>query len=137
MKPIILAFLPMLFAHAPAFGATDCKVVEYVDRSEVICIGDEKVTAESSVPVAPSRATIADYIAQNRSHSSTQESNPGPSAPTPQQAALPSPTVSQPSTSPAAKPGSAAENLAKRRELATRNTRALMNNSSATAHPGQ
>jgi len=137
MKPIILAFLPILFTQLPAYGATDCKVVEYVDRSEVICIGDEKGTQESSVPAAPSRATIADYIAQNRPHSSTQESNPEPSAPTPQRAALPAPSVSQPTTAPAAKPGSAAENLAKRRELATRNTRALRNNSSATVPSGQ
>src|SRR5512133_1754595 len=134
MKPIIPAFLLVLCAHSLSFGATNCQVVDYVDRSELICIGDEKASPDLTAPVATSRATIADYIAQNPVQSPAQDSNPGTSAVRSQPIALPSAATS---TSPAVKSGSAAENLAKRRELATRNTRNLMNYSSAPTLPGQ
>jgi hypothetical protein len=40
MKRIILVCLLMLFEQSLSFGATDCKIVQYSDRSEVVCIGD-------------------------------------------------------------------------------------------------
>jgi len=137
MKTIITVLLSILTVTSQSFAATNCSIVEYVDRSEVVCIGDETAKPEANAPVSLSRSTIADYIAQNQVQAPPQASPPGSSAVTTQPAAAATAVTSQPATAPSAKPGSAAENLAIRRELATRNTRALMNHSSATVTPGQ
>lgn len=137
MKPIVPAFLLMLFAHSLSFASTNCQVVDYVDRSEVICIGDETAAPELAAPAAPSRATIADYIAQNQVPAGSQATEPAPSPVMPKQAAVQSGVTSHQTTAPSSNTGTAAENLAKRRELATRNTRNLMNYTSASTPPGQ
>jgi hypothetical protein len=38
----------MLFEQSLSFGATDCKLVQYSDRTEVVCIGDSNVKPLSS-----------------------------------------------------------------------------------------
>jgi len=43
MKKIVLVCLLMLFEQSLSFGATDCKIVQFPDRTEVVCIGDSKV----------------------------------------------------------------------------------------------
>lgn len=137
MKSRIIICLLILSAYSQALGATNCKIVEYVDRNEAICIGDEKAALESAAPVTTSRATIADYIAKNLLPTQYQTAEAAPSNVKVQHAAATAGSVSPPSAPPSAKPDTAAENLAKRRELATRNSRNLMNYSSATAPPQQ
>lgn len=137
MKPIVLAFMLMLIECSLSLAATDCRVVEYPDRSEVICIGDEKAKPDTVAPATPSRATIADYIEQNQAPDGSQSPAPAPSRVTPDQAAVPSGVTSHQTAAPAVKAETAADHLAKRRELATRNTRALKNHSSVTTPPVQ
>jgi hypothetical protein len=43
MKKIILVCLLILFEQSLSFGATDCRVVQFPDRTEVVCIGDSQV----------------------------------------------------------------------------------------------
>lgn len=137
MKPIILAFLLMLFAHSPSFGVTNCRIVEYVDRSEAICIGDEKAVPESAAPAMPTRATIADYIAQNQTPPRSHVAEAAASTVNPRQAVEPSGGASPSTTAPAATAETPAAHQAKRREQATRNSRNLMNYTSAAAPSGQ
>jgi len=134
---IIMACILMLFTSPLTFGATNCHVMEYVDRSEVICIGDEKAAPESNVPANPSRATIADYLAQNQTPSGTTMTETAPPAVKPAQPALPSGAAPHQTAAPPAKADTAADHLAKRRELATRNTRNLTNYTSVSTPPGQ
>jgi hypothetical protein len=47
MKRILLVCLLMLFVQSLAFGATDCKIVQFPDRAEVVCIGDSQIKPAS------------------------------------------------------------------------------------------
>lgn len=132
MKPSIIICLLILSAYSQAFGATNCKIVEYVDRNEAICIGDEITALQSTAPATTSRATVADYIAKNLVPAQYQAVETAPSDVRSQDAATAPGVGSQPSAPQAAKPDTAAENLAKRRELATRNSRNLLNYTSAS-----
>jgi len=134
---IIVTCVVMLFSSPLTFGATNCHVMEYVDRSEVICIGDEKAALESNAPANPSRATIADYLAQNQTPAGTTMTETAPPAAKPAQPALPSGSTLHQTAAPPAITDTAADHLAKRRELATRNTRNLTNYTSVSAPPGQ
>lgn len=137
MKTIILTCLLILFVHASAFGATDCKIVEYSDHIELICIGDEKAVPESIVPAIPAQSKTVGTIAQNQAQPRSQMPESASATEPSQKASVPSDTASQQTSAPAAKANKAAENLDKRRELATRNTSNLKNISSATVPPGQ
>lgn len=136
MKPIILACLLMFFECSLSLGATDCKALEYGDRTEVVCIGDEKAGAETSSPSRSSQAIVAENLAQRPLQTPSQATT-APSAESPQQVTAPTAEESQQSAAPASKPETAAEHLDKRRGLATRNTRNLMNYTSASAPQGQ
>jgi hypothetical protein len=133
MKPIFIVCLLLLFDQSLSFAVTNCKIVEYVDRSEVICIGDEMAIAEVNTPSKDSRATIVEYVAQNQP---LQAPEAEPATVRQQQAAASSGIASQQQIVPAVKVESAADHLAKRRQQAERNSRNLKNYSSTTAPSG-
>lgn len=137
MKTIILICLLILFVHPSAFGSTDCKIVEYPDHIDLICIGDEKAIPESSVPAIPVQSKTVETVAQNQVPPRPQMPESESATESSQKASLPSGTAAQQTNAPAAKTNKAAENLDKRRGLATRNASNLKNFSSATVHPGQ
>lgn len=135
MKPFIIACL-LLFVHHLAFAATNCKIVEYQDRSELICIGDEKAKPEPLVVAKPSQAKTVETLAENQALR-PQISETAPSTVKSQQSPVPSGSSTQQTNAPVKTTDKAAENLAKRRALATRNTRNLTGYTSAIAPPGQ
>jgi hypothetical protein len=61
MKKIILVCLLILFEQSLSFGATDCRIVQLSDRTEVICIGDSLVTpaAKASSAAGVNQAAVA------------------------------------------------------------------------------
>jgi len=133
MKAIIIACL-LLFALPLAFGATKCKIVEYQDRSEITCIGDEKAAPEPVVAATPSQPINGEPLAENQVRR-PQIAETAPSTVKPQQSPEPSASAAQQSNTQVKPADKASENLAKRRALATRNTRNLMGYTSATAPP--
>ena len=136
MKAIIITCLLILFVQSPAFGATKCKIVEYKDRSELICIGDEKARPEPFVAATPSQSKAGETLAENQVVRPQISETASPTVMS-QQSPDPADPSAQQSSTPATTTGNAAENLAKRRALATRNTRNLMGYTSATAPPGR
>lgn len=133
MKLIILFCILMLIECPLSFGATVCKTVEYPDRNEIVCIGDEKAVPDTQVPLKPSQAVVAEKPAQTQGQTTNSTTAPVAVAEKPMQVpASSSPTLQQPNA-PASKPDTAAEHLARRRGLAERNSRNLMNNSSSSS----
>lgn len=65
MKRIILVCLLMLFEQSLSFGATDCKIVQYPDRTDLICIDDGaakpviKAASEAGINLANSAAPLS------------------------------------------------------------------------------
>jgi hypothetical protein len=133
MKPIITACLLILFAPPSSFGATDCKIVEYSDRNEITCIGDEMAKPEQFVPATPSQSKTVETLVQSQAPPRTRTQEPVPPAVTSQKTPEPSATTSQQASAAAATTNKASENLVKRRDLATRNSRNLTSYTSATA----
>lgn len=133
MKSSILFCILMLFECSLCFGATVCKTVEYPDRNEIVCIGDEKAGPDTSVPVKQSQTAVAEKPAQNQVPTPNPTVAPVAAATNPlQEPASSAPPVQQINV-PASKPDTAAEHLARRRVLAERNSRILMNHSSASS----
>ena len=137
MKTISITCLLILFVHPAAFGVTNCKIVEYPDHVELICIGDEKAQPESIVPAIPAQPKTVETIAQNQEQPRSQMPEPASSTVKSQPSAAPSGTASQQTNEAANNADKNAENLAKRRELATRNTSKLKNITSATVPSGK
>ncbi|HBA73042.1 MAG TPA: hypothetical protein DER40_11060 [Geobacter sp.] len=132
MKSTILFCILMLFECSLSFGATICKTVEYPDRNEIVCIGDEKAVPVTNVPVKPSQAAVAEKPTQSQVQTANPSAAPVVSVEKPLQAPASTAPALQPNA-PASKPDTAAEHLARRRGLAERNSRNLMNHSSASA----
>ena len=137
MKTIIITCLLILFIHPPAFGVTNCKIVEYSDHVELICIGDEIAKPEPIVPAIPAQAKTVKTVVQNQAQPRPQMPESTSSTVISHPSTAPSGTASQQTSAPASKTDKAAENLAKRRELATRNTSNLKNITSATVPSGK
>jgi len=133
MKPIILFSILMLFECSLSFGATVCKTVEYPDRNEIVCIGDEKAGPDTLVPVKPSQTAVAEKPAQRQVQTPNPTAAPVAAAVKPLQEPASSAPALQQANVPASKPDTAAEHLARRRVLAERNSRILMNQSSASS----
>jgi hypothetical protein len=128
----------MLLESSISLGATNCKVVEYPDHNEAICVGDEFAKPEAGSAVTASPATRVSNRAQNPVQSPPQTSNSGSPTVVAQQSVTPASTVSpQQTATPGTSTDKAAENMAIRRELATRNTQNLKNYSSAAAPLGK
>ena len=137
MKSIIPACLLMLIECSLSFAATDCRTQEYSDRTEVVCIGDEKAGPETNQPAKSAQVKIAANLAQNQLQSPPQTPQTQVFTESTPQNAAPSAEASQQTAAPSSKPDTAAGHLDKRRGLATRNTRNLMNYSSAQTLQGQ
>lgn len=127
----------ILFVHSSAFCSTNCNIVEYSDHIELICIGDEKAEPVSIVPAIPAQSKTVETIAQNQVQPRSQMPESASSNESSQKTSVPSATAAQQTNAPAANTNKAAENLNKRRGLATRNTSNLKNISSATVPQGQ
>lgn len=68
MKKIILVCLLVLLQQSLGYGASDCTIVQYSDRSEVICIGDSAAKSLSAVP-----SSVAQIDGKTGSYSTVQQ----------------------------------------------------------------
>lgn len=136
MKPMIIACLLIVCAPPLSYGITSCNITEYPDRSELVCIGDEKNNPEPAVAAAPIQVKSGETLAQNKVLP-LQVSEPASSAVKSQQGVVPAGTAEQQINKPVKTSDKAAENLAKRRELATRNSQNLKSYTSAPPPPVQ
>ena len=175
MKTQIFTYLLLFLVPVQTLAATDCKIVEFPDRTEVICIGDEIARPEPTVPEKPLRAISAENATQNQvvapqmpesvpaaamaqapltfstaqTHAPVNAANVTqnqvvvPQIPEPvpvaamAQSPLPFGTATTQTGAPVNPANKAAEDLAKRRELATRITLNLKSYTSATTLPAK
>jgi hypothetical protein len=137
MKPFILACLLGLCGYSLSLAATDCKVVEYPDRTEVECVGDEIARPEPIAPAGSLRSAPAEKLAQEQVHSPAQTPETASPAVRPRQAPVSADVKTPPSPAPLSTTDKAVEQLAKRRGMAARNTRNLTNYTTESVPSGQ
>ena len=56
MRILIVTLLGILWLPGFAFAATNCRVIEYPDHCEAVCIGDAKPTSDQNAPIAHPKA---------------------------------------------------------------------------------
>lgn len=132
MKTSIILILAML-SYSVAWAETTCQSVEYPDRTEAICIGDEKAVPEqNSLAPRTQPSSVERTIRQTPPVSATTSTPPVTTQ------AQPVSTPSPSNTNPAVVrqgPETAAEHLARRKALAERNSLKLLNSVAPSTSP--
>jgi hypothetical protein len=127
MKTTFFSIL-FVFSIAPAWAETSCKAIEYPDRTEAICIGDEKAALEQNTSPPIQRST-SNAPLQDR----TSLATPTKAIAEAKTPSVLTPTLSKSETTVTRHTQeTAAEHLARRKALAERTS----NNLSGRATPG-